>query len=373
VAASVLSLGTVGALRSLSGGVRSVCILDLEAGSSAVRGRCLFGYRSPIRQRADLELPGEANFLRPLPRSPRGASKYVTPARYVGLPTKAALNDVLMRATLKQVEGAWHGELDGTIRGDLVVDRHTGRLTAGSWVANDLNVDLAGGYLLFIDPRQDETGVPWRAAGLTTLYELGEEEGGTPDVTVVPPAINILAVYLPKIPAGSQANGLGQAAYQRIDENWVAWARNRNRKRSEMLKGGRDLPTLWHEQQGWAAGLTVTGLLTGLGAPECSLLLASTRNYYLHNRGDDFNAVGTPISTDGLPELDLTHWLVRGQAVLLAWAAAPGPPRLARSGKPLESLAGLSVYRVRMPIYYTGQPPRAGSGAAAVVPKGQGS
>jgi len=376
VAAGALSLGTVGALRSLSGGVRSVCVLDLEAGSSTARGPCWFGYRSSIRQRVNLVLEGEGNFLRPLASNPRGAARYVTPARYAGFPARAALDNVLMRATLKQVEGFWHGELSGSIRGDLVLDRRTGRLTAASWIANDLPVDLAGAYLLFIDPRQGKAGVPWRAAGLTSIYELPVEEGGTPDVEVVPPAINVLTVRIPRVPAGQQVSGLGQADYQKVDENWVAWARNSNRKRSEMLKAQRDLPTLWHEQQAWAGRGTFAFLRTGRDDPVSATLLASTRNYFLPNRGDDFDAVGTPISSDGLPELDVTHWLTGGReggvAVLIGWSEVPGPARLLRNGRPLEAVAGLTVYRVRIPIYYAGNPPHAGGTASPVSRGGSG-
>jgi hypothetical protein len=377
VAASGLSLGTVGALRSLSGGVRSVCILDMEAGSTAARGRALFGYRSATRQRADLTVPGEGNFLRPLAKDPRGASKYVTPARYAAVPAKAALDGVLMRATLKQFEGFWHGDLEGTIRADLVVDRGKGRLTAGSWIANDLSVDLAGGYLLFIDPRQDQGGVPWRAAGLTSVYALPEEEGGAADVSVVPPAINVLVVRVPKIPAGQQVSRLGQADYEQVDQNWVVWARSGNRKRSEMFQKERDLPTLWHEQQAWAAGGALARLLGDVGGPERMLLLASTRDYFLHNGGVDFKTVGRPLSTDGLPELDVTDWLMGGQregrAVLITWADGPGPARLLRGGKPLELLDGLTVYRVRLPIYYGGNPPPSAGAASPESPRGPGS
>ena len=51
---------------------------------------------------------------------------------------------------------------------------------------------------------------------------------------------------------------------------------------------------------------------------------------------------------------------MRGQAVLLAWAEAPGPARLLRNGKPLDTVAGLTMYRVRIPLYYSGNPPQGG-------------
>jgi hypothetical protein len=358
-AGGALSLGTVGALRGFAGGVQSLNILDVEGGANSARGFCAFGYRSPIRQQVELSLPGEENFLRPLTGSPRGTNYYSTAARYSCVPARATLKDVLLRATLKQVEGYWHGQLDGVIRGDLTADRRTGRLTAASWLANDLAVDLQGGFLLLIDPRLDDgTGVPWRAAGLTTPYLLPEVAGGTPDLKSIPPAANILAVRIPAIPAGQQIRELGRTMYAQVDQNWVNWAQRPNRKRSEMFKSDRDLRTLWTEQQSWADNSVLAVLRANLDATLRAVLLASTRNYHLPNRTDDFSSVGTPLRSDGLPNLDLTHWLLRGQAVLIGWSDTPGPARLQRGGLPLDPYRGLTVYRVRLSLAYEGRPPR---------------
>lgn len=362
VVASAVSLATVGAMRGFTS-VKTVSILDGQAGTTAARAFCLFGYSSPTRQRVGLSLPGEGNFLRPLARNPRGSSFYVTPVRYAALPAKAELDNVLMRATLKQFEGCWHGELSGAVRGQLVADRQTGRVTPASWLANDMSVTIEGGYLLYIDPRLEDgaVGVPWRVNGLTTQYELSESVGGTPDPNrAVPPALNILAVRVPKILAGQQVSALGKADYDKVDESRAAWSRLPNRKRGEMP----DLRTLWLEQQAWTGSSWTdsTGILasmrTGLSGTERGVLLASTRNYHLHNKDRNFDSVGTPISTDGLPDLDVTHWLLQGQAVLVCWANDPGPARLQRNGRPLDSSGGESFYRVRIPIDYTGSPPQ---------------
>jgi hypothetical protein len=359
VAGGALSLGTVGALQGFAGGVQSLNILDASGGTNAAHGFCAFGYRSPIRQQVDLTLPGEENFLRPLTRNPRGTNYYATAARYSSVSPRATLKDVLLRATLKQVEGYWHGQLDGMIRGDLTVDRRTGRLASTSWLANDLAVDIQGGFLLFIDARLDDgTGVPWRAAGLTMPYPLSEVVGGKPDLKAIPPAANILAVRIPALPAGQQIRALGQTMYTQVDQNWVTWAQRPNRKRSELFKSDRDLRTLWTEQQSWADNSVLAALRGNLDATLRAVLLASTRNCYLPNRADDFTSVGTPLRTDGLPNLDLTHWLMRGQAVFIAWSDTPGPARLQRGGQPLDPYRGLTVYRVRLSLAYEGSPPR---------------
>lgn len=374
--AGAFSLGTVGVMRGCSRGVQTLSVLDLEGGATASHGVCLFGYRSPNRQQVTLTLPGDGHTLAPLARSPLGAGRYATAARYTSFPARATLDDVLMRATLKQLAGHWRGELDGTIRGDLVVDRSNGRLTPGSWIANDLPTDLAGGVLLFIDPRQEHAGVPCRAAGLTARYgrpagaaprrvtkgpadpsegtgptgaEGGPRAEGPRETDAIPPAMNVLAVRIPPVSAGAQTRELGRSVYEQLDRELRAW-RGRPADRP-------DLPTLWHEQQTWAGGGFLPGLRRGRQEPVWAVWLASTRNLHLPTAGTRFDEPAPATATDGLPEFDITHWLVRGQAVLLTWTERPGPPTLHRDGRPLPASAGLTIYRVRLPIRYQGLPP----------------
>jgi len=373
VAASGLSLVTVGALRGLSRGVRSVTIFDLEAGSMTARGVCFFGYRSPTRQRVDLSLSQQGQYLRPLAQNPRAASHYVTPARYAAIPSQATLHDVLMRATLKQFEARWQGELDGTIRADLRVDRQTGRLSAGSWIANHLTGDLQGGYLLFIDPRLEAAGVPRRAAGLTSRYrpDLPEQLAARVvwDQEVVPPSMNILVVPIPPIPAGKVVSELGRAVYDKVeralDEDWK---RRLELKHSQMP----DLPTLWHHQRDWVWPDSLAALVARPAETIAAVMLASTRNFYLSCQPADFDSPGPALSTDGLPDLDVTHWVMggrdSGQAVLICWSDRPGPVHLIRNGRPQESYSGLTIYRVRVPIHYEGHPPGRGRSSSAVLP-----
>ncbi len=358
VAGSALSLVTASAMHGLSK-VAALSMLDLDAGARTARGHCLFGYRSALRQVTRLSLPGEGQFLRSLARRQQDASKYVTPARYASIPARARLDDVLMRATLKQFEGYWQGELDGTITANLVVQRGpsrqaAGRLTAASSIANDLGVDIAGGYLLFIDPRQrgsaqPSSWVPARAPGLTTLYDRPSEPAE------VPPSMNVLAVRLPAILAGGQIRGLGGAMYDDIDERYSRWVQRKGER-----KDMPDLTTLCEAQQDW-----VTTSVLGRDEAVRAALLASTRNLYLACGRNDFDKPEGPITTEGLPNLDITHWLLGGEstgvAVLLCWSDDPGPARLHREGKPMRSSEGLTLYRVRVPIRYQGNPPSPGS------------
>ena len=127
-----------------------------------------FGYSSPLRTSVDLSLAGAGCFLRPLSPGPAPTSWYATPQRYAATPANALLESTPLRATLKQFEGLWQGELNGAVRCELTIDRRSGELTAGSWLQNDLDVPIAGGYLLYTDPRLP--GTPLRAAGQTATW-----------------------------------------------------------------------------------------------------------------------------------------------------------------------------------------------------------
>jgi hypothetical protein len=352
VLASVVSVGAVALSRGVFGRVDAVSLIDLEGGSSQARAMCLFGYRSPRRQRVDLSLPGEGNYLRPLTPVPEDPSQYATPERYTAVTREALLRDTLMRATLKQFEGFWQGQLDGTVRAQLVADRQRGMLTENSWIQNDLDVDLTGGYLLYLDPRlvrRDDTVD--RAAGHTSAYR-PDYRGGGP----VPPAINVLAVRLPPIKAGQQIRQLGAreyAAYERAWDGPRGWNARQNRDSS---KEPDDLVTLWHCQQQWAGDLSPALGFSKSGFDETAVagFLAATRAFYLHNSSSSskFESCGTPLTTNGLVDRDISHWLLREQAVLLLMADDPGPAVLHGDGKPMDSKHGRSLYRVRVPIRY---------------------
>ena len=358
IIASAFSLGTVGLMHGLARGVKTLNLVDLEAGSSAARARCYFGYSSPIRQVVDLSLPGEQNYLRGLARGPELPSHYATPQRYSALARAALLEDTPMRATLKQFEGFWQGELSGSVRAQLVADRRTGEITPESWIQNDLDVDLVGGYLLYIDPRFREDDL--RLAGQTINW-WGHQD--------VPPALNVLALWVPPLKAGEKVNGLGLEDYAEIKGLQTRWIQRLGQK----PESRPDLYTLWDEQQAWVFGGKFRAPWRGLDSTACAALLTTTRNFYLHckeDKGTYQEVNGRPISTEGLMELDVTHWLMQGrvkagqgedpllgQAVLLLLANDPGPARLHRNGQPLKSIAGRSLYRVRVPLAFQGRPP----------------
>ncbi len=356
VVASLLSLGAVGLTRGVTGTVHSYSFVDLDADSDDARAMTYFGYKSNRRQFVDLSLPSEDGYLRGLSSGPGLSEFYATPERYAAITGQAALAGTLVRATLKQFEGFWSGSLEGRVRGELTADRGTGKITLQSRLQNDLDMDFIGGYLLYIDPRLRERdgGVPYRVAGLNTRNDRPDQENKYYDSVKVPPAVNVLALKLPPMRAGEIISGLGTDQYEQYDAQRYRWKNlNKPEPKTEPM-----LPTLRHYQlENWVKSL---GTLGGeLPRPDAAALLASTRNLHLHNnRKTDFTSFGAPLNTAGLCDQDVTHWLTRGQAVLLLLSEEPGPAKLHLGGKPKDSKEGRSIYRVRIPIKYAGRPPR---------------
>ncbi len=347
VTASILSLATVGLTRTFSRGVGSAAMVDLAADSSGCVVHAWFGYGSPIRQRVGLSL-GDAGFLRPMGVGPGQTDKYAAPERYVADPAEGVLRNVPMRATVKQFEGVWAGDIEGTIRGQLIADRATGKLSNQSWLRNDLNVPIEYGYLLYLDPRSRAGvfGQLDRAAGVTEHWRLDDP---------VPPGWNVLAVRLPALePAERTVTPLGVDEYTAIGQALRDWLRMRQPKEIQRP----DLNTLWRMQLYWADQLAAPRGNHPRDSFGARMMLASTRNFFLHNKNEvEFDEAGTRrITTQGLPELDVTHWLQRGQAVLLLFSRTPGPIDLQNDGVAMEARTGVTLYRVRIPITFTGNP-----------------
>ncbi|TWT46179.1 hypothetical protein RAS1_26270 [Phycisphaerae bacterium RAS1] len=347
VAGSALGLGTVSVTRGLSQGVQSSAIVDLEAGSPQARARAWIGYGSGARQNVDLSLSGEGAYLRAMARGPRQESTYATAGSYDVSPQKGTLSDVPLRATLKQFEGFWSGDVGGVINAQITLDRSTGYVSPQSWIENGLRVPLLGGVLLFIDPRFEQ--VPPRISGQTRNWRNRDP---------VPPAMNVLALPVPALQAGDRTQGqLGAAAYARAEQALARWIADGAKKPDERP----DLLSLWRMQQSWGGNLGAPpDVPIGLeNAQAKAALLLSTYNLHLHNASEtNLDSIGKPVSLDGLVNCDITHWLTRGQGILLLAADHPGPVQLERDGKPLRARSGFSLYRVRVPVSYTGAPPR---------------
>lgn len=354
VAASVLSLGAVQCSRG-SALVDAVAIVDTEAGATRADARLLLGFRSPQREEPLLTVDGEGSFVRPLAAPPGGALYYATPLAYRAEPDAARLVDVPLRATLKQFEGAWAGELEGAIRANLRASRESGRIAAESWLANELSVAISGGYLLYIDPRlgqrRELADIPARAGGWGEFPPTWDQ--GWYGHLRVPPAANVLAVPIGEIAVGQTLRGIGTEEYRAFDQRYSRWL-NAASPAANHAAAEPELGTLHDLQQAWMRADRFNPLAASVDDFWAAAGLASTRNLYLHTAGNDFDfkQVGTPVSTGGLPNLDISHWLLRGEAVLILFTDTGGVPATLRRGETPLRTRGRAVYRVRAPLAY---------------------
>lgn len=345
VVASVLGVVMVNLTRGLSTGLNAVQIVDLEAGQRQGAGPCWFGYASPLRQTIDLSLEGTGSFLRPMTQSRlMSESEYSTPTQYEVVPARALLHRATMRASLKQLEGFWNGELDGTINGQIVLDGQTGRVSGESWVRNELGASITEAYLLYLDPRLDASTI-FRAAPNATDYRGVLNYRGDPAIS----AMNVLvAVVGPLKPGERSTAAIGGREYAVFDREYAAWQADLKPENEPSL------PTLRRRQLEWVRQFASVVPTLNADPRFAGVLLASTRNLYLH-MDEAVRRMGIELSTDGMSDLDISHWLTRNEAVLIALTESPGPATLQRNGAPRPTDRGYTVYRVRMPVVQKGK------------------
>lgn len=338
IAASFLSMGTVRVSRGLTSSVQQVSLVDMDAGSREAASACWFGYRAPNRESPDFSLPTVVderqllteNYLRPL--SPQEFNNYATPASYIARVGFAELRDVLIRSTVKQFEGFWSGSLDGTIQARLFADVETGRIRGNSFLVNALPVDIAAGAILYLDPRVP--GQPLKAAGLTETHRSVFRPNG------VPPAANVLVVPLRELDAGDELRGnVGADFYRLLDSARERSMRNEDEKAWVDLETLRQIQYVSWRRVGWS---------------DAQRAMANLSFHHMElpgGRFTDFDSAAARRSTKGLVDYDISHWLVRGQAVILLAVNDPGPAVLYRDGVPRQA-SGQTLYRIRVPLEY---------------------
>lgn len=312
--------------------VEAIEMVDLDAGSSEARAYCWFGMRAGNLPAQRVALPGSANYLRPLARGNEDARRYATPQRYSSLVDDAALNDVPLRAAAKQFEGEWEGQMIGSIRAQISVDRRSGQIDPASWIKNDLNVQLEGGYLIYLDPRGDAI----RPFGTNTDYRQLAQS--------LPPR-HVLAVELAPLKPGAQVAGLNSDRYRSIREDQLRWEQNQSANRGPMP----DLDTLLSAQLTTIGGVTSTFKFATDPAWNAAFIL-STRNLYAHVQENDYTEIGQAVTTSGLTDCDVSHWISQGYGVIIVWSREPGPVQLHADGRAVRSRRGFTVYRVRVPV-----------------------
>lgn len=167
-AAVALSLVSVQSMRGVGQSLHQLSIVDATVGSTEATATAYFGLKTGTHSWVDVWLPSDYAqitepqrtkcFLKPLPSgvSPFSVSGgYADPARYRLLPASAVIEDVPVRATLKQFEGRWSGDLRRTVDAQMAVSYVRGekgvpapRIEPGSTITNNLGHALTNCYLI---------------------------------------------------------------------------------------------------------------------------------------------------------------------------------------------------------------------------------
>ncbi len=339
--ASVLSVLLVNSVRGFGETLHQISVLDLEAGQGYGQGTVLFGVKTGTDRELDFWLPsdplsetepGLTNcFLRPLPagNDPLDASSsFADPEEYRLVASSAFIDDVRIRGTLKRFEGRWSGPVGGTVDGEIAV-RGT-RIEEGSYIVNNLDVDMEDCYLLHA-VLDISKGRGYRSQGIYA-YPIGPVPGGGVRVDLGP-LCNATE---------DPANPGRPATRPTLKEAQDAW--------------GSTLKSLVSE----IGSLTQRNRRLALGEEKNALMLLSTIGEHdpMLDAGIGAQLWGTKTwSRDRARQLDLREHLRRDQVVLIGFAEDPGPVRLyRRSGdrtfRPLtpDSQKSRTMYRVRIPV-----------------------
>lgn len=159
-AASGISLGAVQIVRAFGQGVHEVTIVDGRADSFEATASSYLGLKTASHVQLDLCVPFKwhdpslspeaRGSLRAQPGElqSRSRSTFSVPLRYEAVGPLGELRDVPLRATLKQFNATWRGEMTGRIKASLRHQSSTDdRLDSGSWIENQLGTDLRNCYV----------------------------------------------------------------------------------------------------------------------------------------------------------------------------------------------------------------------------------
>jgi hypothetical protein len=340
LAASAAGTGMVWLLRGFTDRLWQTTVVDGHAGRTEAQATVLLGLKAHAHRRLDLRLPageaveGAAEPTGPLRVMPQAGlledqfSRFVSPEQYDSVLAGTGLEDLPIRATLKEFEAYWQGPLPGTIEGRLVAVRSGGEgaprweFGEGSYLRNHLGVDLKECVLL------------------ATEEEIAGEN----------PVATAVCLFLGDLPASGPGSSLeGDALARRLYDE-PAGAEGGQRRRRERL------PLLSEEIGSWASG--VRPMLARFGQSEpaatapgmqeyTALLLLSTFNQI--KKGGDARGVDSFTRSLGR-RLDCTHQLTRRSALLMGYSEAPPPMALEADRVALRPEKARTIYRFVIPV-----------------------
>ncbi len=341
--ASVLGLGAVQIGRGgLGFQLHQVTVVDATADRYDGVARAYFGLKtSNYVQDMDLWLPQTglpdqqpdltSCILRPLSPIIGGVeneTRFADTRRYPAVPAHALLENVPIRATLKQLEGYWHGDLRGRIKADVRLQRNA---ATNGWVVSpdstlqlmDFGHDLKD-CMLILSPQLDTDNFGPSRNSAMSIHPIGDLKD-------------------------NEAVDLYSRMYRYVatinpDEAWRELERQRQ---------------LDEQHRKWVADLKAMTSSTATKTLWATLLL-TTFNEYVPDSNPDYYGIQTAVSSEYAQWMDRSNVIQPDTALLVGVAVDdPGPVQLFyRSGagefkylKPKESLV---VYRVTIPVQRPG-------------------
>ncbi len=247
------------------------------------------------------------------------------------------LEEVPLRATLKQFEASWRGRLNGQIDAQLSRRSETNAfLSADSWIANNLPHDLTDCQL---------------------LLAMGDAHADTLDRS------NRIYVYQVKTLKKGQRLSIGELARLRREEA-IAQARKREPGLDES-KVPEYTPSFLSEWQGeWLRSMRVyiDDYRTGNEERKIEVTREDVVNGLLlstvYSELDRSSQQVRELTNSNVRELDLSNRIGRYQALLVGFSDEPGPARLCwRPGgnsdaawRPIHPSKARVMYRTLIPV-----------------------
>ncbi|UCD28356.1 MAG: hypothetical protein JSV03_14925 [Planctomycetota bacterium] len=355
ILASGFSLVAVRSIRGYGYKVQELTIVDGKAGSFDASARCYFGLKTGAHTSLDLCVPadwsqpdesaGLAANLRPLPPIPSRSetSIYATGKQYQSAAAQGKLLTVPLRATLKQFEAQWRGQMNYRLNAALRrVSGDDPYLHQTSWIRNSLNIDLKDCYLLVPAP-SIKGNDPTRSMQIY-VYPIGDLANGEKLEIKTLHDQKTLEQQKGKIPNMSGLTDTGDSSAE--DSKW-------------------EPPTLsvihdkWLEKLGIRTDIRsrpkddLIKILTN--KPDSALLLLTTFDdvdqWQIKQKGQE-------IGRSQGQRLDRSSVLTKDTALFVGFSEDPGPARLCRrkpgtstgSWKAIQPSESHIMYRIKIPI-----------------------
>ncbi|GJM25957.1 MAG: hypothetical protein DHS20C16_23720 [Phycisphaerae bacterium] len=359
--ASVLSIVGVQSVHGIGRSLHQLSIVDGTANSVQAHGTAYFGLTASTKNILDVWLPEDlllsdepgpsSCVLQPMLTSSQLGledASFTDPARYRIKPATAEIRDILLRATLKQLEGRWHGSLPGSIiasvkstEREMLTDDETGSfdsetiITDGSWIENNLGVDLEKCYLIFA-PR--DLYEPQK------FFDLVQQRGEIDELRTIP---------LGKLADGERLNLFSHIYKNDFGELLSQEKRKGRSLQSTQTRWGR-LPAASVETNRF--GQESAKQRFDLNRYENAVLLSTVVSDIDPTSFRKGSISGYPIfSRNRCRQLDMSHLLSSRSAIFIGFAKDAGPIRLAtRSGsgsyETIEPKRAWTVFRIVVPV-----------------------